>query len=42
VILGIVLHTSDDEERLHRGFALFDDLYASFRSRSPVSTEVSS
>ena len=41
VILGIVLHSADDAERLRRGFALFDDLYASFRSRSPVSREVS-
>jgi hypothetical protein len=41
VILGIVLHSSDDEERLRRGFTLFDDLYASFRSRNPVSREVS-
>jgi hypothetical protein len=42
VILGIVLHSSDDEERLRRGFALFDDLYASFRSRNSVSREVTS
>ncbi|HKD20047.1 MAG TPA: chromate resistance protein ChrB domain-containing protein [Thermoanaerobaculia bacterium] len=42
VVLGIVLHSSDDEERLRRGFALFDDLYASFRSRNPVTREVSS
>jgi hypothetical protein len=41
VILGIVLHGSDDEERLRRGFALFDDLYASFRSRNPIPREVS-
>jgi hypothetical protein len=41
VVLGIVLHSSDDEERLRRGFALFDDLYASFRSRNPVFKEVS-
>jgi hypothetical protein len=42
VILGIALHSSDDEERLRRGFALFDNLYASFRSRNPVTREVSS
>ena len=41
VLLGIVLHSSDDEERLRRGFALFDDLYASFRSRNSISREVS-
>jgi hypothetical protein len=42
VILGIVLQSPDDEERLRRGFALFDDLYASFRSGNPVPREVSS
>ncbi|HEX4440921.1 MAG TPA: chromate resistance protein ChrB domain-containing protein [Thermoanaerobaculia bacterium] len=42
IVLGIVLYSSDDEERLSRGLALFDDLYASFRSRSPISREVSS
>ena len=42
VILGIVLHSSDDEERLRRGGSLFDDLYASFQSRNPLSREVSS
>ena len=41
VILGIVLHSPDDDERLRRGFALFDDLYASFQSRNPLSREVS-
>ena len=41
VILGVVLGSAGDEERLRRGFALFDDLYASFRSRSPLSKEVS-
>jgi hypothetical protein len=35
IILGIVLDCPDDEDRLKRGFALFDDLYASFRQRSP-------
>jgi hypothetical protein len=42
VILGIVLHSADDEDRLRRGSALFDDLYASFRSRNPLSREVPS
>jgi hypothetical protein len=32
---GIVAAHAGDEERLTRGFALFDDLYASFRSPSP-------
>lgn len=41
IVLGIVLHSADDEERLRRGFALFDDLYASFRSRNPIPGEVS-
>ncbi|HYX19550.1 MAG TPA: chromate resistance protein ChrB domain-containing protein [Thermoanaerobaculia bacterium] len=41
VILGLVLQSTDDEERLRRGFALFDDLYASFRSRNPIPREVS-
>ena len=31
VILGIVLDCPADEDRLERGFALFDDLHASFR-----------
>ena len=42
VILGLVLQSADDSERLRRGFTLFDDLYASFRSRNPVPREVSS
>jgi hypothetical protein len=41
VILGLVLDSAGDEERLRRGFALFDTLYASFRSRNSVSREVS-
>lgn len=41
IVLGIILDCPDDDDRLRRGFALFDDLYASFRrhaqapSRSP-------
>ena len=31
IVLGIVLDCPADEDRLARGFALFDDLYASFR-----------
>ncbi len=42
VILGLVLQSADDSERLRRGFALFDDLHASFGSRSPIPREVSS
>jgi hypothetical protein len=34
VILGIVVDCPEDEDRLERGFALFDDLYASFRQRA--------
>jgi hypothetical protein len=36
VLLGIVLDCPADEARLRRGFALFDDLYASFRKRSSL------
>ena len=32
VLLGLFAAKSDDPTRLERGFALFDDLYASFRS----------
>ena len=32
LVLGIVLSHPGDEERLERGFALFDDLYQSFRA----------
>lgn len=35
IIEGIVAGHAGDEDRLERGFALFDDLYASFRSLSP-------
>jgi len=41
VVLGIVLDCANDEERLQRGFALFDNLYASFRMRNPLQKEVS-
>lgn len=34
IVLGIVLGTSDDEERFRRGFAMLDDLYASFRRKT--------
>ncbi len=33
IVLGVVLDCSGDEDRLKREFALFDDLYASFRRR---------
>jgi hypothetical protein len=36
VVEGIVAGHAGDEDRLTRGFALFDDLYASFRSPSPA------
>ena len=39
VVLGIVLDCPEDESRLKRGFALFDDLYASFRRRNPLAKE---
>jgi len=32
VLAGLFAATSDDQRRLERGFALFDDLYASFRT----------
>jgi hypothetical protein len=41
IVLGIVLDCAGDEDRLDRGFALFDDLYASFRRRHPLEKEVS-
>lgn len=37
LIQGLVAAHSKDEERLERGLALFDDLYASFRGRQPPS-----
>ena len=33
-LAGLFAATSDDRRRLERGFALFDDLYASFRMES--------
>jgi len=36
LIAGIVLANPEDEARLERGFALFDELYQSFRTRSPA------
>ena len=41
IVLGIVLDSPDDEDRLRRGFALLDDLYASFRKRNPLAKEAS-
>ena len=35
VLAGIVNAYSRDEERLERGFALFDELYESFRRKKP-------
>jgi len=37
LILGLVRAHPDDDERLERGFALFDDLYASFQGETAVS-----
>lgn len=36
VLAGLLAATSDDQRRLERGFALFDDLYASFRKGKPT------
>jgi hypothetical protein len=35
VLRGLFAATSDDQVRLDRGFALFDDLYASYRAARP-------
>jgi hypothetical protein len=35
VLTGLFAATSDDQVRLDRGFALFDDLYASYRAARP-------
>jgi len=35
LLLGLVLSHPEDEDRLTRGFALFDDLYRSFSSAGP-------
>ena len=37
LIGGIVLAHSDDEQRLARGAAIFDDLYRHFRNKKRVS-----
>lgn len=37
VLAGIVNAYSRDEQRLDRGFALFDELYESFRRKKPIS-----
>lgn len=37
LILGLMRAHPEDEERLERGFALFDDLYASFQGQVAVS-----
>jgi len=39
VLIGIQLATRDDEERLERGFALFDGLYRSFQAAAPEEVE---
>ena len=36
VLAGLFAATSNDQSRLERGFALFDDLYASFRKGKPA------
>ena len=36
LLTGIVNACARDEERLDRGFALFDELYESFRRKKPV------
>jgi hypothetical protein len=36
VLAGLFAATSDDHRRLERGFALFDDLYESFRKGKPA------
>jgi hypothetical protein len=41
VLKGIALGTSDDGERLERGFSLFDGLYARLRSESASSADAS-
>ena len=41
LLLGILMTNPDDEARLDRGFALFDDLYQSFRHRFQLSSSSS-
>ena len=38
LLVGLTAAHSGDEERLERGLALFDDLYASFRVRGPTAS----
>ena len=39
LITGLVLANPQDEARLERGFALFDELYQSFRTKTPALTK---
>jgi hypothetical protein len=41
LIHGLALAHAEDRDRLDRGFALFDDLYESFRVRLPQATGIS-
>ena len=41
ILLGILMTNPDDGARLDRGFALFDDLYQSFRHRFRLSSSSS-
>lgn len=41
LLFGIVLGTPDDEARIERGLALFDNLYQSFQARREAQTEKS-
>ncbi len=41
LLLGMLMANRDDEARLDRGFALFDDLYQSFRGRLQSSSSAS-
>jgi hypothetical protein len=38
LMLGLVLAHADDEARLERGFALFDDLYRSFGKSAAIAS----
>ncbi len=42
LLLGMLMTNANDEARLDRGFALFDDLYQSFRHRLRLSSSSSS
>jgi len=35
LVIGLILANPEDEARLERGFVLFDELYQSFRKKSP-------